>query len=746
MEHRSLTASRSGIRHEPGSAIMRRGVESMRRVLRVLVVGPLLWPLWTLPAAGGEDVARRERDRDPAQDLLQDEFAFLEEDAMVESAARHKQRIGMSPSAITVITREDIVTSGARTVPDLLRLVPGMNIIVASPLFTAATTRMDWDNENNTMLVLIDGRPTNLELLGQPPFELQPIVLEDIERIEVIQGPGSSLYGANALAGVINITTREIPDGTTGWARVDGGEAGGLAAAVRASWRQGRWALSLGGGADVMGTWVDPRRKGKRVGKLRLVGAWRPTDSSRLVAETSLVSGTGIMASTVGMFDVSAQIRTLRLAWRSDALRAQLYWLQAPMTIDLDADVVINDIRLATIQPYQVDAHTLDTQAHWTIPRLWEPLLLIAGCVGRVSWLGSDQLLDAESFADPTSPDYHRQGISHWEGRAGGYLHAELEAARWATVTGGLRFDYNTVTGPFISPRLAAVFMPVDGQFFRLGAARSFRKPAFIETHAHLAVDFPEESPITGPARQEFQEFMTRVIGNPDLVNEELWSFEAGYLGEFLDDRLRVNLDLYFSIYSRVNHVEDAIVLDEQGLPDLQQSSAMFQNRDPGHGRYFIGAELMVRYSPTDRLSFMAYWAHRKEFYQHDFGLSEGNPKNMLGLGGRFRTGHGLLGSLYLFTRSEFTAGGITSPEGLLGRTRERHMDNVALVIGRFGWEIPAGGLEAEAGLKLFLPVSPFSAPHFNYREEGGFTDPYGRVYGGELLGRQLTAYLQGSF
>jgi outer membrane cobalamin receptor len=151
------------------------------------------------------------------EDELMDEFAFLEESGVVESAARHKQEIGMSPSAITVITREDIEASGANTVADLLRMVPGMDVAVASPFVTAITSRLYWTYENNHYLVLVDGREANIELFGQSAWEMQPIELEDIQRIEVIRGPGSSLYGANAFAGVVSITTRAVPEKTSGW-------------------------------------------------------------------------------------------------------------------------------------------------------------------------------------------------------------------------------------------------------------------------------------------------------------------------------------------------------------------------------------------------------------------------------------------------------------------------------------------------------------------------------------------------
>ena len=144
-----------------------------------------------------------------AQDETEMELFFAEEDVVV-SAARHQQEIGMSPSAIWVIIREDIEASGAITIPDLLRQVPGADVTITAPFMPTISARLGWGNENNQFLVLIDGREINMELLGMSLFELEPVTLDEVERIEIIRGPCSALYGANALAGVINITTRPI--------------------------------------------------------------------------------------------------------------------------------------------------------------------------------------------------------------------------------------------------------------------------------------------------------------------------------------------------------------------------------------------------------------------------------------------------------------------------------------------------------------------------------------------------------
>ena len=675
-----------------------------------------------------------------------DEFALLQEEAMVESASRHRQEIGMSPAAITVITRDDIEASGAETITDIIRLVPGVDVVISSQFQTSISTRLDWNDENFYFLVLIDGREANLELLGQTPMEAQPISLEDIERIEVIRGPASSLYGANALAGVISITTRAISKETSGWARLAGGELGRVFAGARASTRLGDWGVSLSGGADVVGEFDNHRELGREVYKLRAVAEYRWSEKRKLLIDAGYSRGEGMMSASVGMMHAVTQIRVLRLAYRSEDIRAHLYWNQLPATVTMDAPLDFAGIRLAKFIPMEIDAHTIDLEAQWTLPEFYEPLMIIVGGTGRVSYLSSDQLLDAETYSDITSPDYHKPGIRHWQGRVAAFLHAEYAPVDWATVTGDLRFDYNTVSGDFISPRLAAILTPASGHFLRAGVTRAFRKPSFMESHAHLNVEFPADSPITGASRDGFREFMTRGLGNPDLENEELLSLEAGYLGEFLDKRLRVSLDIYYNFFSNVIGIDERITTTAEGLPDIDNSTFLFNNEGE-NDKKILGAELAVRYSPSGNLSLLASWTHREVLVEGRQADASRSPKNLITLGARFKTDSGLVGSLYAFSRSEFTAGGVPNPAGMLEKSKQADMNNVLLVLGKIGWRVsPQPGLTIETGLKLFLPVSPFESPWFRYNEVGGFTTPMGVLYGGDLLRRMVTAYLQGSF
>jgi len=236
-----------------------------------------------------------------------------------------------------------------------------------------------------------------------------------------------------------------------------------------------------------------------------------------------------------------------------------------------------------------------------------------------------------------------------------------------------------------------------------------------------------------------------RVIGNDNLGNEVLWSFEGGYLVRLLDDRLTISLDLYYNLFiDRVNMLSE-IRTNAQGMPDLDTSTIQFINQDMTLG--IFGGEITARLRLSRAVSLMASWAHR-EVFDHSKDITEDfSPKNLIVLGGRFRSHSGLLGSLYLFSRSEFTDPYVNNPSGWFEPLLVERMENVFLVMGKLGWRWrPAPDLDMEVGVKLFLPVSPFKAPYFSYRERGGVITSSGENFGGDQLRRVVTGYLQGSF
>ena len=128
---------------------------------------------------------------------------------MVVTAARHEQRVTDVPSAMSVITAEDIRMSGARTVVDALRLAPGVDVAELSWNTAAVNIRGHHELLSRELLVLVDGRQIFDSLFGGTHWGGWPFMLEDVERIEIIRGPAGVTWGPNAVNGVINIITKD---------------------------------------------------------------------------------------------------------------------------------------------------------------------------------------------------------------------------------------------------------------------------------------------------------------------------------------------------------------------------------------------------------------------------------------------------------------------------------------------------------------------------------------------------------
>jgi iron complex outermembrane receptor protein len=126
----------------------------------------------------------------------------------VQIASRHDESWQTTEAAVFVLTHDDIVRSGAGTIPDCLRLVPGLDVAQINSNTWAVSARGFADRFSNNLLVMVDGRAIYNHLFGGVFWDVQDLLLEDIDRIEVIRGPGAVMWGSNAVNGVINIVTR----------------------------------------------------------------------------------------------------------------------------------------------------------------------------------------------------------------------------------------------------------------------------------------------------------------------------------------------------------------------------------------------------------------------------------------------------------------------------------------------------------------------------------------------------------
>ena len=184
---------------------------SMRTVLgRVAVLVGLLGlaPVAAAAQEGGPPLAPTPP---PQQRLTIDDLLKID----VTSASKHAEPVGEAAAAISIIRQDDIRRAGITTLPDALRLATGVDVAQFDGRTWGISARGFDISTANKMVVLIDGRSVYTPLFSGVSWDVQDLVLDDIDRIEVIRGPGGALWGANAMNGVINIITKR-PSDTSG--------------------------------------------------------------------------------------------------------------------------------------------------------------------------------------------------------------------------------------------------------------------------------------------------------------------------------------------------------------------------------------------------------------------------------------------------------------------------------------------------------------------------------------------------
>ncbi|MDA0191276.1 MAG: TonB-dependent receptor, partial [Proteobacteria bacterium] len=235
------------------------------------------------------------------------ENSFLDELPVVLSATRLRQPLRDTPAAVTLIDREMIRDAGARDVADLFRLVPGMYVAynVDKEIVPGHVVSYHGlaDPYAKRMQVQIDGRSVYTPLFGGPVWSSIPLVLDDIERIEVVRGPSAATYGANAFLGVINIVTRDPAEVRGRMLALSAGDAGGdaiLRHGGRTDNADYRITLQLrrdkGYTDDAQGSYggrpVFPRSDDKSIGNLAFRGDYRLTPQDELQVQFGYAGGT----------------------------------------------------------------------------------------------------------------------------------------------------------------------------------------------------------------------------------------------------------------------------------------------------------------------------------------------------------------------------------------------------------------------------------------------------------------------
>lgn len=452
---------------------------------------------------------------------------YLADLPVVLSVSRLAQPLRDTPAAVTVIDREVIRQSGARDVAELFRLVPGFLVGLAPQAPYTVVYHGLTETEPRRMQVLVDGRTQySAFYYGGVNWNLIPVALDDIERIEVVRGSNSAAYGANAFLGVANIVTRSaagMPMVTA--AALDGqGEA-------RDRMFRGAWD---GGAAKLRATFsenadqgIDQFRDSRKRRLIDVRGDFRVGNADELAvrlgrAEYSLEQGfpdrPGVMNSNPAR-DQKRANEYFQVDWTralSDGADFRLRYFRTRESSEERAPIRLMGAFLAlgnyVDTSYGFTAIRDDLEFTHSL-RPASTLRLVWGANWRRDQIMAPHFLNEEPRQ--TESLYRFFGNLEW-----------LPNERW-TLNFGLNSERNTLSEPSLAPRIAANFQASQDLTLRASLSRAYRSPGVLEKRGNEA--FVTDRGIVADRTR---------IPNPSLKAEELVSSEVGILYAGRDPRL----------------------------------------------------------------------------------------------------------------------------------------------------------------------------------------------------------------
>lgn len=430
----------------------------------------------------------------------------------ITSASRREQRAGDVPAAIFVITSEDIRRSGMTTVPDLLRLAPGVDVAQVNGNKWAVSVRGFNGVYANKLLVLVDGRTVYNRLFSGVLWNSQDLMVDDIERIEVIRGPGATIWGANAVNGVINIVTKTAAETQGGLVRVDVG-GNGDQGALRYGATRGATSVRI------FGQWTrrDPSLLASGlaaddISRSATAGFRADWSGSRdqLMVEGSFTGGrTRALWPNLDPLTSLAQPNSHAL---SNARSGQITgrWsrtIQQGTTFQVQSFVDVDD-RHEPIFDYRRHVVDIDSQVHGTYGGRHE---LVAGLGYRAA---------GESFGG--SSGIHLTTGDDTLSLVTAFAQDDIALFdRRLMLTFGTQVQYDSGSGTDVQPTVRGLWKLGTHQRLWAAASSAVRTPS-LQDRGILFVSAPMPMP-TGPRR------VTSSTGNPFAAAERLTDIEAGY-------------------------------------------------------------------------------------------------------------------------------------------------------------------------------------------------------------------------
>ena len=509
-------------------------------------------------------------------------------DMEVVSAAKKTQKLSQASAAVYVITAEDIRRSGATSIAEALRLAPGVNVARITSNQWAISIRGFNSLYSNKLLVLIDGRSVYSPFFSGVHWDIQDMVLADIKRIEVIRGPGATLWGANAVNGVINILTKRADE-----------TAGLYAQALAGDREQGTLSVRYGG------------RLGDK-------GAFRVYGKSFRRDEFDLSSGDG------GKDDWDVTRGGFRLDWQH-SLRDQITLsangysgrsgeivsvpvLTAPYTNQFEDDLDISggDLYLRWTRHIS-ETHSYHVQFYYeTLDRVDDVFdekmniadiefqqSMLVGARHEVIWGLEYRTVNDQttgSFAYSVTPDSRTTQLSS--------LFAQDNIALFADrmlLTAGIKFEHQDYTGTEVQPNLRAIWQFTDRHSVWSAVSHAVRTPSRNDNDVRINFSaFPTNN---------FTPGLVSIFGNTGLNAEDLTTYELGYRGK-LSDRLAIDVTAFFNSYDDLlDTAAETPYFENDPQPGHMVFPSRYNNAAAANAR---GLEALLNASVTPALRLVA--------------------------------------------------------------------------------------------------------------------------------------------
>ncbi len=458
----------------------------------------------------------------------------------VTSVSKKTQKLSQTAAAIFVITQEDIRRSSATNIPDLLRMVPGLDVAQINSNIWAISARGFNQEFSNKLLVLLDGRPVYSPTISGVLWDALDVPLEEIERIEVIRGPGGATWGANAVDGVINIITKKASDSRGEMVTAGGGNLD-----------QGFGTAQYGGG---LGAHTDyrvfaryfnqdhlPSRTGQsgEDGWHALRGGFR-TDSQLDSQDDLSFEGdlyTAREGDVLGAFTSFASPGVQNSFFETDFSGGYLqsnwthrYASRAETALQISFDRFSRESSLGETR----NTFNLDFQNHIA----WGQRQDIVWGVGyRFS-----------SSTTKGSPTFSLNPANLDTQLFSGFLQDEITLLpERLSLTVGTKLEHNYYTGSGAMPSARAAWKLDSQQTAWAAVSRALRTPASKDTSS---IDN-----VGGFVRSGGLPVVIRIEGNPNFQDEELLAYEAGYRAG-VSQRVSIDIAAYYNSYSQLQNTE----------------------------------------------------------------------------------------------------------------------------------------------------------------------------------------------